>query len=64
MYYKWNLLGRKLSYTLDISKVPCSCVAAVYYSLMPGYNSKQKVDPSLSGNYYCDANNVTGIFCP
>jgi hypothetical protein len=64
MYYKWNLLGRKLTYTLDISQVPCSCVAAVYFSLMPGYNSNKSVDASSNGNYYCDANQYGGIFCP
>ena len=31
---------------------------------MPAYNSDQKPEPGKGGDFYCDANQVGGTFCP
>ena len=31
---------------------------------MPGYNANGQPDPSQSKDYYCDANQVGGVYCP
>ena len=64
MFREFNLVGKRLSYTVDNSKVYCSCNSALYLVSMPGYNSDQKPDPSQAGTYYCDANKVAGNYCP
>jgi hypothetical protein len=43
MFYRFQLLGKKLKYDIDVSSVPCSCVAAFYFSNMPGYASNGAV---------------------
>ncbi len=53
-----GLSGKTLSYTLDISRVPCHCNAAVYFSAMPAPEMGDGLD------YYCDANCVGGQCCP
>jgi len=58
-----KLLDRTLSYTVDLSNVGCACNAALYLVAMPAYNQNNQPDPTKCGDYYCDANNVCGIFC-
>jgi hypothetical protein len=31
---------------------------------MPGYDANQHENPSSGGDWYCDANNVGGVWCP
>ena len=64
MYFDFPLLDHRLQYTVDLSKVGCSCNAALYFLKMPGYDASQQPDPSDWKNYYCDADQVAGEFCP
>jgi len=64
-YFQVNLLGKALSYTLDLSNVGCSCNSAFYFVSMPGAN-KTSID-SRGGEYYCGANagkGGRGNYCP
>eukprot|EP00051_Salpingoeca_urceolata_P001217 m.39400 g.39400 ORF g.39400 m.39400 type:complete len:364 (-) comp11268_c0_seq1:127-1218(-) len=63
-FYKFQLLGKTLSYTVDLTGIHCGCVAAFYLVKMPAYSSSQKPDKTKCDDYYCDANNVCGVFCP
>ena len=63
-YYLVPLLGRRLTFTVDLSQVGCSCNGAFYAVSMPAYNSAQQLVPGDNGEYYCDANKVGGTFCP
>merc|ERR1712234_74969 len=47
-----------MGYTLDLSNVGCHCNAAAYFIQMPGDHGGD------GGDYYCDANNGNGIWCP
>lgn len=52
------LLGKKISYMIDLSQAGCGCNAAFYLVLM-------NKNPQVSGcsDYYCDANSVCEINC-
>mmetsp|Transcript_145301 Transcript_145301/g.404989 ORF Transcript_145301/g.404989 Transcript_145301/m.404989 type:complete len:565 (-) Transcript_145301:93-1787(-) len=61
-----HLLGKTVSYKLDLSKVGCGCNVALYLIEYPakdwsGNPSKGSCDYSP---YYCDANQVCGQWCP
>jgi cellulose 1,4-beta-cellobiosidase len=58
------LLDKSLSFTVDLSQVSCGCNAALYLTEMPAYNQNNQPDPTRCGDYYCDANQVCGVFCP
>jgi len=45
-YEKFDLLGKSLSFTIDLSEVPCGCNAAVYLVKMDA--------PTSGGSAYCD----------
>lgn len=65
-YFMFQLLGKRLSYTLDLSAVGCSCNAAIYLVSMPGVNISGSLDPR-GGDYYCGANagkGGRGNYCP
>jgi len=64
MYQRFYFLDKTLSFTVDLSQAGCGCNAALYLVSMPAYNSQNQPDPTKCGDYYCDANNVCGIFCP
>lgn len=64
MFAQFQLLGKEITYTVDRSTVGCSCNSAFYTVSMPGYNAQQQLDKSDWGMYYCDANQVGGVFCP
>ena len=57
-YWQAPLLGRELSYTVDLSGVGCSCNAAMYFVSMPGHNKTAPTTPDATagGDYYCGAN--------
>mmetsp|Transcript_11269 Transcript_11269/g.7803 ORF Transcript_11269/g.7803 Transcript_11269/m.7803 type:complete len:113 (+) Transcript_11269:253-591(+) len=59
----YNLKGKTVAFDVDISSVGCSCNAAFYMVTMPGYTSWGSPDPSAGGDYYCDANQVGGVWC-
>jgi hypothetical protein len=59
-----QLLGTQLNYTVDLSTSGCGCNTALYLVSMPGHNSSQQPAPGQGGDYYCDANDVGGVWCP
>ena len=63
-FYMMPLLGKKLTYDVDMSAVGCNCNGAMYVVSMPAYNSAQQPEPGKDGEYYCDANQVGGTYCP
>ena len=62
--YRPNLLGGSVEWDIDLSNVGCGCNAAIYMVLMPGKNTNGVPNPGEWGNYYCDANDVGGQWCP
>jgi len=58
------LLDKTLSFTVDLANVGCACNAAFYLVNMPAYSQDGQADPTKCGDYYCDANNVCGAWCP
>ena len=62
--FKPKLLNGYMTYDVDLSKISCGCVAALYISLLPGKNSSGDHEPSGDNLYYCDASAVDGNFCP
>ena len=63
-YYNMPLLGKRLTIDVDLNNVGCNCNGALYFITMPGYNSAQQPVPGVNGEYYCDANQVGGVYCP
>jgi len=59
-----HLLDRTLSFTVDLSNVGCGCNAALYLVNMPAYSQNGQANPTECGDFYCDANNVCGAWCP
>jgi len=57
-YLAFNLLGRRMRYTTDMSDLGCGCNAAFYLT-----NMHQNTQPSECSDFYCDANNVCGQSC-
>ena len=55
-YFQWKLLNKSLAYTVDLSRVGCSCNAALYLVSMPGYNASSGASPDPRSDYYCGAN--------
>jgi len=62
-YYNFTLSGKELSFTTDLSQVGCSCNAALFFTSMPGYLRNGTPAHGLFNPYYCDANQVGGVWC-
>nr|BAF57426.1 putative glycosyl hydrolase family7 [uncultured symbiotic protist of Mastotermes darwiniensis] len=66
-YQLFNFVGKEITYTVDMSQIPCSVNAALYTSEMPKGGKPTKDDANLGaqgGTGYCDANCVDGGCCP
>lgn len=63
MFQEYRLAGKTVTFTADLSNVGCSCDAAFYFVSMPGYGSNGQPTPGQWGAYYCDANDVNGVWC-
>jgi len=64
IFKNFMLLDKTLSFNADLSQVGCGCNAALYLVSMPAYNRNNQPDPTKCDDYYCDANNVCGEWCP
>ena len=63
-FYEMPLLGKRLTFDVDMNDVGCNCNGALYFVTMPAYNSGQQPQPGTDDAYYCDANKVGGTYCP
>lgn len=63
IYAKMNILGKLLSYTVDMSKVGCGCNAGAYFVQMPGKDSSGNYALTVDNDYYCDGNHNQS-YCP
>ena len=62
-FFKPKLLNGAVEYDVDLSQMGCGCVAAFYTVALPAIGADGQPD-NTDGYYYCDANNITGEFCP
>jgi len=62
-YYNFTLFNKELSYDVDLSLVGCSCNAALFFTSMPGYSKNGTPAHGDFNPYYCDANDVGGVWC-
>lgn len=64
MFWSPNLLGKNVSYTVNLAGAGCGCNIAFYLVSMPARNGDGSPNPTKCGDYYCDANLVCGVGCP
>ena len=57
------MLGQAWTFTMDISTAGCGCNGAMYAVAMPGIAANGSFAPGRGGDYYCDANDVGGVWC-
>ena len=62
-FFRPNLLNGSVEYDVDLSQTNCGCVAAFYTVALPAIGSNGQPH-NTDGYYYCDANNITGEWCP
>jgi len=56
MFFNFSLINKELSYDIDMSKVGCSCNAALFFVTMPGFSPNGSIARGVEQNpYYCDA---------
>jgi len=58
LYSAINFLGKRFSWTMDLSGAGCGCNAALYLTSL-----HQNTEISGCDDYYCDANSVCGVRC-
>jgi len=63
-FFTPNLLGGSVEYDVDLSQMECGCVAAFYLVLSPALDWNGNPVPGSGNDYYCDANQVGGSWCP
>jgi len=64
VFKPFYVLDKTLSFKTDVSSISCGCNAAFILVSMPAYNQNQQPDPTNCNDYYCDANDVCGVWCP
>jgi hypothetical protein len=57
------MTGRVWNFTVDLSSSSCGCNAGMYAVAMPAVGASGAPDPSTSGDFYCDANDVSALWC-
>lgn len=62
-YFNFTLLNKELSYDIDLSAVGCSCNAALFFVSMPGHHPNGSIAHGDMNPYYCDANEIGGVWC-
>jgi len=63
-FYQPDLLGGSIEYDIGLNDVDCACNAAFYMVSSPGKDTNGNFNAGPAGDYYCDANNVGGQWCP
>jgi len=63
-FFQPDLLGGSIEYDIGLSDVDCACNAAFYMVSSPGKDTNGNFNAGPAGDYYCDANNVGGQWCP
>mmetsp|Transcript_111963 Transcript_111963/g.361469 ORF Transcript_111963/g.361469 Transcript_111963/m.361469 type:complete len:806 (-) Transcript_111963:301-2718(-) len=65
-FARFQLLGRTLSFTVDLSRVGCACNLALYLVQEPAldWSGIPSAGSCSWSPYYCDANMVCGQWCP
>ncbi|CAK0900748.1 unnamed protein product, partial [Prorocentrum cordatum] len=58
VYSAINFLGKKITWTTDVSGTNCGCNAAFYLVSM-----QQNTEIGTCNDYYCDAQSVCGVPC-
>jgi len=65
---QFKLLGKVMSFTVDLSSVGCACNLALYLISMPARSAQGDFNRGSNRDgqppYYCDANMVGGQWCP
>lgn len=56
--------GKTFSFRVDLSRVGCACNLALYLIATPGLDEFGVPNPGQDGDFYCDANEVGGQWCP
>lgn len=62
-FYRPNLNGGTIEYTWNLDSTNCGCISTIYLVSAPGKNSAGQYWDT-DGQYYCDANCITGNWCP
>jgi len=62
-YFNFTLLNKEISYDIDLGAVGCSCNAALFFVSMPGYSKNGSIARGDWNPYYCDANEIGGVWC-
>jgi len=65
-FRRFQLLGKTLSFNVDLSQVGCACNIALYLIHGPARDWSGNPSPGAcpKSPYYCDANRVCGQWCP
>mmetsp|Transcript_93582 Transcript_93582/g.195095 ORF Transcript_93582/g.195095 Transcript_93582/m.195095 type:complete len:554 (+) Transcript_93582:274-1935(+) len=65
-FQHFSLLGRTLTFTVDVSQIGCACNVAVYVIQEPARDEggNPTTGTCSYSPYYCDANMVCGQWCP
>lgn len=56
--------GKTFSFAVNLNSVGCNCNAALYTVGMPGKDASGAWAVSTTGDYYADANQVSGVWGP
>jgi len=62
-YFNFTLINKEVSYDINLGSVGCSCNAALFFVAMPGYSKDGRIAHGDWNPYYCDANEIGGVWC-